>query len=70
MGTGPWLEQFYLISDLIDHNISVRKPSDYDIPNHILCWVAEWDFLLDRTQRVKPAQDCVSEWRNIPVGVP
>ena len=47
--------------DLIDHNILVRKLSDYDIPNHSLCWIA--DFLLDRRQRVKLAQDCFSEWR-------
>ena len=47
--------------DLIDHNILVRKLSDYDIPNHILCWIA--DFLLDRRQRVKLAQGCFSEWR-------
>ena len=47
--------------DLIDHNILVRKLSDYDIPKHILCWTA--DFLLDRRQRVKLAQDCFSEWR-------
>ena len=54
--------------DLIDHNILVRKLSDYDIPNHILCWTA--DFLLARRQRVKLAQDCFSEWRYIPAGVP
>ena len=53
---------------IIDHNILVRKLSDYDIPNHILCWIA--DFLLDRRQRVKLAQDCFSEWRYIPAGVP
>ena len=47
--------------DLIDHNILVRKLSDYDIPKHILCWTAV--FLLDRRQRVKLAQDCFSEWR-------
>ena len=47
--------------DLIDHNILVRKLSDYDIPNHSLCRIA--DFLLDRRQRVKLAQDCFSEWR-------
>ena len=31
----------------------------YNIPNHILCLIA--DFLLDRRQRVKLAQDCFSE---------
>ena len=54
--------------DLIDHNILVRKLSDYDIPKHILCWTA--DFLLDRRERVKLAQDCFSEWRYILAGVP
>ena len=54
--------------DFIDHNILVRKLSDYDISNHILCLIA--DFLLDRRQRVKLAQDCFSEWRYIPAGVP
>ena len=54
--------------DLIDHNILVRKLSDYDIPNHILFWIA--DFLLDRRQRVKMAQDFFSEWRYVPAGVP
>ena len=54
--------------DLIDHNILVRKLLDYDIPNYILCWIT--DFLSDRRQRVKLAQDCFSEWRYIPAGVP
>lgn len=53
--------------DLIDHNILLRKLSDYDIPNYILCWITE--FLLDRRQRVKLAQDCFSEWRSVPAGV-
>ena len=52
--------------DLINHNILLRKLSDYDIPNHI--WIA--DFLLDRRQRVKLAQDCFPEWRYFPAGVP
>ena len=38
--------------DLIDHNFLVRKLLEYDIPNHILGWIA--DFLTDRRQRVKP----------------
>ena len=33
----------------------------------ILFWL---DFLLDRRQRVKLAQDCFSEWRYILAGVP
>ena len=54
--------------DLIGHNILVRKLSDYDIPNHILCWID--DFLLDKRQRVKLAQDCFSKCCYIPAGVP
>ena len=54
--------------DLIDHNILVRKLSDYDIPNHISCWIVE--FLSYRRQRVKLAQDCLSEWRYISACVP
>ena len=46
----------------------VRKLLDYDIPNHILCWI--FYFLSDRRQRVKLAEDCFSEWRYIPAGVP
>ena len=46
----------------------MRKLSDYDIPSHILCWIV--DFLSDRRQRVKLAQDCFSEWRYISAGVP
>ena len=57
------LVDFRKAFDLIDHNILVRKLSDYDILKHILCWIA--DFLSDRRQRVKLAQDCFSEWRYI-----
>ena len=40
---------------LFDFRKAVRKVSDYDnfIPNHILCWIA--DFLLDTRQR-KPSK--------------
>ena len=54
--------------DLIDHNILVRKLLDYDILKHMLCWII--DFLSDRRQRVKLAQDCFSEWHYIPASVP
>lgn len=54
--------------DLIAHNILVRKLSDYNILNHILSWIV--DSLSDRRQRVKLAQNCFSEWRYIPAGVP
>ena len=62
------LFDFHKAFDLIDHNVLLRKLSHYDIPNHILCWIT--DFLLDRRQRVKLAQDCFSEWCSIPAGVP
>ena len=46
MGTRPRLESFYLIfvrlSIIIDHDILVRKRSDYDIPNHILWWITDF----------------------------
>lgn len=54
--------------NLIDHNILVRKLLDYNILNHILCWIV--DFLSDRRQRVKLAEDRFSEWRYIPAGIP
>lgn len=54
--------------DLIGHNILVRKLSDNNILNHILSWIV--DFLSDRRQRVKLAQNCFSEWRYIPASVP
>ena len=67
MGRWPQLESFYF-NNLIDPNSLVHKISDYDIQNHILCWIA--DFLMDRWQRVKLAQDCFSEWCYIPAGFP
>ena len=54
--------------DLIDHNTLVQKLSTYDIPKRILCWIV--DFLTDRKQRVKLAQNIVSEWRSVVAGVP
>ena len=54
--------------DLTDHTILVLKLSNYDIPNLILSCIA--DFLLDRRQRVKLAQDCFSKWRYFPASVP
>ena len=54
--------------DLINHNILVQKLLTYDIPNSIACWIT--DFLMDRKQRVKLAQDCYSEWHSVTAGVP
>ena len=59
---------FRKVFDVIDHNILANKLSDYDISNHILNWITE--FLLDRRQRIRLAQDCFSKWRYIPAGVP
>ena len=32
-------------------------------------WFLSFDFLTDRTQRVKLGEDGLSEWRNVPAGV-
>ena len=55
--------------DLIDHSVSlVQKLTTYDIPSQVKGWIV--DFSMDRKQRVKLAQDCHSEWRSVPSGVP
>ena len=38
------------------------------IPVTTLNWII--DFLKDRKQRVQMANDCFSEWGNVPAGVP
>ena len=54
--------------DLIDHNILISKLSNYGINQHIVNWIC--DFLSNRSQRVKLANDCLSEWKLVPAGVP
>ena len=54
--------------DLIGHALLVRKPLALDMPVGVSFWII--DFLTDRTQRVKLGEDCLSEWRNVPAGVP
>ena len=54
--------------DLIDHALLAGKLLALDIPVGVSFWVI--DFLTDRTQRVKLGEDCLSEWRNVPAGVP
>ena len=54
--------------DLIDHSILAQKLCSYNLPSQVLEWVL--DFLRNRKQRVKLGQDCFSEWRAIPAGVP
>ncbi|PFX17895.1 Retrovirus-related Pol polyprotein from type-1 retrotransposable element R1 2 [Stylophora pistillata] len=54
--------------DLIDHSVLAQNLATYDIPSQAKSWIV--DLLLDRKQRVKLAQDCHSEWRSVPSGVP
>ena len=54
--------------DLIDHSILANKICNLPIPPGIACWVV--DFLTDRKQPVKLANDCYSEWGHVPSGVP
>ena len=54
--------------DLIDHSVLVQKLTTFAIPSQVKSWIV--DFLMDRKQRVKLAQDCHSEWRSVPSGVP
>ena len=54
--------------DLIDHTFLARKLLAMDMPVGVLFWII--DFLTDRTQRVKLGEHCLSEWRNVPAGVP
>ena len=42
--------------DLIDHSLLIIKLSDYDINPYIINWIG--DFLTNRFQRVKLAEDC------------
>ncbi len=54
--------------DLIDHSILINKIRQLPIPIYIINWLIS--FLCGRKQRVKLARDCVSEWGNVPSGVP
>ena len=54
--------------DLIDHDILVRKLTVLDIPKQIINWII--DFLSGRSQRIKLAKGCFSEWESVPSGVP
>ena len=54
--------------DLIDHNLLMAKLSNYDINPYIINWIG--DFLRNRNQWVKLAEDCFSEWSHTPSGVP
>ena len=55
--------------DLIDHSILVRKlRSQCKLPASIINWII--DFSSDRSQRIKFASECFSEWGPVPAGVP
>ena len=54
--------------DLIDHGILAEKISRLPIPKAVVRWTI--DFLQDRKQRVKLANDCVSEWGDDQAGGP
>ena len=54
--------------DLIDHALLARKLLALDMPVGVSFWII--DFLTDHTQRVKLGEDCLSEWRDVPAGVP
>ena len=54
--------------DLIDHSLLITKLKDYGINPYIINWIC--DFLMDRQQRVKMANDIYSEWKAVVAGVP
>ena len=58
-GTGDSVRVFVL---------DYKKLSMYKINPFVLNWIC--DFLSNRHQRVKLAEDCFSEWKAVPAGVP
>ena len=55
--------------NLIDHSILVRKlRNQCKLPASIINWIV--DFLSDRSQLIKFASECFSEWGPVPAGVP
>ena len=54
--------------DLVDHKTMVCKLKSLSFPTGTPNWIV--DFLRARQQRVKLSNDCYSEWRKVPVGVP
>ena len=54
--------------DLIDHSLLITKLKNYGINPYIINWIC--DFLMDRQQRVKMANDIYSEWKDVVAGVP
>ena len=62
------LVDFNKAFDLIDHWILRNKLKEYDLPVSTFQWIT--DFLKNREQRVRLAQDCYLEWGNVSAGVP
>ena len=56
------------VFDLIDHGILTEKISRLPIPKAVVRWTI--DFLLYQKQRVKLVINCISEWGDVPAGVP
>ena len=54
--------------DLVDHKILLDKLCKLVLPTSIINWII--DFLIDRSQRIKLADECFSEWGAVPSGVP
>ena len=54
------------VFDLVDHKLLMAKLSNYDINPYIINWIG--NFLSNRNQRVKLAEDCFSEWSHTPQG--
>ena len=66
---GALLLDYRKAIDLIDHSILVRKlRNQCKLPDSIINWII--DFLSDRSQRIKFASECFSEWGPVPAGVP
>ncbi|CAB4007742.1 Hypothetical predicted protein, partial [Paramuricea clavata] len=54
--------------NLFETNILRIKLGALDLPTSIINWII--DFLSDRYQRVKLSNSCLSEWGQVPAGVP
>ena len=54
--------------DLVDHYTLANKLRQLNIPHSVINWII--DFLCNTSQRVKLSKDCLSEWGNVPSGVP
>ena len=50
--------------DFIDHSVLRDKPYKLELPETVINWII--DFQSDRSQRIKLAHGCFSEWSSIP----